>query len=306
MATLKTPAGEPRNTPPIYIGGGVFRALNSPDDPETGNFGALRGNTFGAFREHFEERAAILEYEAGMARPEAEAIALADTIKHFQTETRPSKETEPLSSHSLENPTMLTVSETPGTSFEMPPAGPVAARCNRLIDLGTQESTFEGEVKRQRKILLSWELAELRTDGTPFQISRRFGLSLHENASLRKFLQAWRGRPFSETELTGFDLRKLLNAPAMLNIMHTSRNGKDYANIASISPLPKGMAAPDLSAPPVVFDIDSDDAGKVLETLSENLIETISNSPEWKQRLEHQALACEALSETISDDDLAF
>ena len=180
---------------------------------------------------------------------------------------------------------MLTVSETKSGTFEMPPAGPIAGRCHRLIDLGSQESTYEGEKKMQRKILLSWELSELRTDGTPFVISRRFGLSLHEKAALRQFLQAWRGRPFTAGELDLFDLRKLMGAPCLLNIMHTERAGKQYANIASISPLPKGMTAPDLTAEPMAFDIDADDAPAILETLSEGLQATITASPEWQERI---------------------
>lgn len=195
---------------------------------------------------------------------------------------------------------MLTVAEDTTTTFELPPAGPVAARCSRVIDLGSQESDYQGEKKMQRKLLLTWELAELRTDNAPFTISRRFGLSLHEKAALRGFLQAWRGRPFSPEELTGFDLRRLLSAPCLLNVMHTSRNGKDYANIISISPLPKGMTAPELSAPGVVFDIDADDAPEVLETLSDNLQATIAASPEWQARIANSEPAF------ANDDDIAF
>ena len=180
---------------------------------------------------------------------------------------------------------MLTVSETKSANFEMPPAGPVAGRCSRLIDLGSQESDYQGEKKMQRKLLITWELAELRTDGTPHIISRRFGLSLHEKAALRAFLQAWRGRPFTQEELDLFDLRKLLNAPALLNIMHTERAGKQYANIASISPLPKGMEAPALTGSPLAFDIDADDAPSILESLSEGLQATICASPEWQERI---------------------
>jgi hypothetical protein len=204
---------------------------------------------------------------------------------------------------------MLTVAESTTAAFEMPPAGPVAARCSRLIDLGSQESDYQGEKKMQRKLLLSWELAELRSDDTPFVISRRFGLSLHEKAALRGFLQAWRGRPFSAEELAGFDLRRLLSAPCMLNIMHASRNGKDYANIASVSPLPKGMTAPELSAPPLAFDIDAPDAPEILETLSENLQATICGSPEWQARIKQQgqpAPAAPAGPFADFDDDIPF
>ena len=198
---------------------------------------------------------------------------------------------------------MLTVSAENSGTFELPPAGAVASRCNRVIDLGSQESTFEGKTSMKPKVLLSWELAELRTDGSPFTISRRFGLSLHENSALRAFLQAWRGRPFTDEELAGFDLRKLINAPCLLNIAHASRNGKDYANILSISPLPKGMTAPELAAPAVLFDIDEPDAPDTLEGLSEGLQATITASPEWKSRV--YALDAAAGAGGL-DDDLAF
>lgn len=200
---------------------------------------------------------------------------------------------------------MLTVSAESSGSFELPPAGPVAARCCRLIDLGSQKGEFQGKATLKRKLLVSWELAELRADGTPFQISRRFTTSLDEKASLRQFLQAWRGRPFSDEELSGFDLRKLLNAPAMLNIGHTSRNGKDYSNILSVSPLPKGMTAPDLATPPVTFDIDAANAPDLLETLSENLQATIAASPEWAARVK-ASREREPGSDDEPLDDIAF
>lgn len=200
---------------------------------------------------------------------------------------------------------MLTVSAESSGSFELPPAGPVAARCCRLVDLGSQKGEFQGKATLKRKLLVSWELAELRADGTPFQISRRFTLSLDEKASLRQFLQAWRGRPFSDEELSGFDLRKLLSAPAMLNIGHTNRNGKDYANILSVSPLPKGMSAPDLAAAPVTFDIDAANAPDLLETLSENLQATIAASPEWAARVK-ASREREPGSDDEPLDDIAF
>lgn len=201
---------------------------------------------------------------------------------------------------------MLTVSAESSGSFELPPAGPVAARCCRLIDLGSQKGEFQGKATLKRKLLVSWELAELRADGTPFQISRRFTLSLDEKASLRQFLQAWRGRPFSDEELAGFDLRKLLNAPAMLNIGHTNRNGKDYANILSVSPLPKGMTAPDLAAAPVTFDIDAANAPDVIETLSENLQATIAASPEWAARVKAAREREPGEDDEPFGDDVAF
>lgn len=202
---------------------------------------------------------------------------------------------------------MLTVAENQTATFELPPAGPTAARCSRLIDLGSQESEFNGERKMQRKLLLTWELAEARADGTPFTVSRRFGLSLHEKSSLRAFLQSWRGRPFTPEELAGFDLRKLLGAPCLLNLMHAERAGKQYANIASITPLPKGMTAPGLSADPVVFDIDDRQTHPALLGLSESLQATIEQAPEWKAHAGGDAKR-EPAGEAFPDleDDIPF
>jgi hypothetical protein len=203
---------------------------------------------------------------------------------------------------------MLTVSAEQSGTFELPPAGAVAARCCRLLDLGSQPGEFKGKQTMKRKILVSWELAEMRADETPFQISRRFTTSLAEKAAMRGFLEAWRGRAFTPEELAGFDLRKLLNAPAMLNIATVTRDGKDYANILSISPLPRGMTAPDLTAPAVCFDIDAENAPDILETLSDNLAATITASPEWKARIKAASREREPGSddEPGLDDDIAF
>jgi len=200
---------------------------------------------------------------------------------------------------------MLTLSATDSQTFELPPAGAVAARCSRILDLGSQESTFEGERREQRKVLLSWELAELRTEGTPHHISRRFGLSLHEKAALRQFLVAWRGRQFTDDELKAFDLRKLAGAPCMLNVVHVDRAGKQYANIASISPLPRGMVAPELTSKPLVLDLDAEDAPAIIEQLSDSLQETITGSPEWRARISDMRTPAPTALDAM-DDDIPF
>jgi hypothetical protein len=204
---------------------------------------------------------------------------------------------------------MLTVSESPN-AFELCPAGSVAARLARIIDLGTQQTTFNGETKRQHKVLLTWQIAENRSDGTPHQISRRFSLTLGEQSALRQFLASWRGKPFAETELQNFDLRKLLNLPCLLNVLHVERAGKQYANIFSVSPLPKSMSAPELVGPAVAFDIDDESTHHVLVDLSESLQATIEQSPEWKAHASARGHAAPAGAGTAADDgfedDIAF
>ena len=47
------------------------------------------------------------------------------------------------------------------------------------------------------------------THGRRFDVARVYTLCLHERAALRKDLESWRGRKFTEQELDGFDLEKL-------------------------------------------------------------------------------------------------
>lgn len=172
-----------------------------------------------------------------------------------------------------------------GGDFTPPPAGTHIAVCYRLIDLGTQIGEYKGERSVKRKIMLSWEIPDERTDeGKPFTISQRYTFSSHEKSALRKDLEAWRGMRFQESDFGpgGFDIKNVLGVGCMLSIIHTEKDGKTYSNISSLSKLPKGMKAPApendityLSLEPGAFD------RSVYEKLSDGIKQTIQKSPEW-------------------------
>lgn len=132
--------------------------------------------------------------------------------------------------------------------FEPCPAGPQVAVCCDVVDLGIVEVTFSGETKRQHKVEIRWQSAELREDGKPFLVRERFTLSLHEKSKLRPFLEAWRGRKFTDEEAEGFDLERLIGVAGYINVVHRQGSkGGTFANVASIMPLPKAMQAPTIS-----------------------------------------------------------
>ena len=56
------------------------------------------------------------------------------------------------------------------TGFIQPEVGVHEARCVKVIDLGTQKSTFEGETTWKRQVMLIWELPEQLKDGMPLTI----------------------------------------------------------------------------------------------------------------------------------------
>jgi len=131
-----------------------------------------------------------------------------------------------------------------GTNYTPAPAGTHAAVCADVVDMGILKVSFGGKEKEQHKVRIVWQIDELRDDGNPHQVSKRYTLSLHEKAALRKDLESWRGRAFSAEELEGFDLETLLSKPVLLNVVHATKDGSTYANVASLMRLPKQMQAP--------------------------------------------------------------
>lgn len=174
-----------------------------------------------------------------------------------------------------------------GGEFVPPPAGTFPAICYRIIDLGTQETTFQGERKEQHKVLLSWELKSDETimdDGQPMSIHQRYTWSMHEKATLRRHLEAWRGAKFKDSDFGpgGFDVKNVLGKSCMLTIMHNESNGKTYANVASVSKLPKGMTAGELHNKTMLIWLTRDEFDRdAFDELSDGLKMTIKKSPEY-------------------------
>ena len=175
-----------------------------------------------------------------------------------------------------------------GGDFTPPPAGTHIAICYRVIDLGTQKIEWQGSAKEQHKVLLSWELpGELMEDGRPFTISKRYTLSSHEKSTLRKDLEAWRGKAFTDADFGpgGFDIASIIGKACLLSIVHTEKDGKTYANINSLSRLAKGMEAPEITNERLYLSLSAE-PGKfvsaVMDKLSDGLQDTIRKSPEYQ------------------------
>ena len=112
-----------------------------------------------------------------------------------------------------------------------------------IIDLGFQENITFG--KTQRKVMIVWnivgETIVVKDEELPRVMSKEYTMSLGEKSTLRKDLEAWRGRPFTAEELEGFDLINILNVPCQLQLNQQEKNGRTFVNIAAIMAIPKGM-----------------------------------------------------------------
>jgi len=108
-----------------------------------------------------------------------------------------------------------------GEDFQPCPAGNHIAICTGVVSVGKHENNFNPEKAPKNEVVLMWTLPNaVREDGFPFVLTKTYTLSLHEKASLRKDLNAWRGKAFTEQELEGFNLLNILEKPCMLQINH--------------------------------------------------------------------------------------
>lgn len=210
--------------------------------------------------------------------------------------------------------------EDKGGNFERCPSGMHLARCYRIIDLGTQKSEYMGQVKYLHKVMLGWEIHGTddngkplkMNDGRPFGIFKNYTLSWSEKANLRLDLQSWRGRPFTQEEMRKFDLKNVLGAWCMLNVIERpGQDGKTYTNVNGVTPVPaiiKQNGLPEGVNKTELFNLTEPDMA-MFESFSENLKTKIKASPEW-QKLESKAAAPipapAATGGVEEDDDIPF
>lgn len=103
-------------------------------------------------------------------------------------------------------------------SYIDPPPGVHLAVAVDVTDPQDYKTSF-GVKSRLR---LVWEIEEKMTEGEhagkPYLANKFYTPSLNERSNLYKDLTSWRGKAFTEAELKGFDLEKLLGVSCQLVI----------------------------------------------------------------------------------------
>jgi hypothetical protein len=173
--------------------------------------------------------------------------------------------------------------------FKIAPAGLHMARLYSIIDLGHQATEWAGETKIMHKVVFTWELHgdddsnnPLKTDdGKPLIVSKRYTVSLGDQARLRQDLEAWSNKKMTPEDRKNFDLKGLLGKFCMVNITH-SEDGK-YANISGISPVPSALrnVQPEGINPTLHFWLNEFDQAKY-DALPKYYKEKIAESSEWR------------------------
>lgn len=200
------------------------------------------------------------------------------------------------------------------TERTLAPIGNHLARCVRMIHIGTAEENIQGTVKKLNKVKLSWELPDEthvfkeEKGAEPFMVSKEYTLSMSDRANLRKDLESWRGKGFTDKQAEEFDITVLLGIPCMINVIHKTAktSGNNYVVVSSITPLPKRVECPEQVIPS--FEFNFTDCFENFEQLDEWTQNKIKETDEFKALTETAPIEDAApVSEEVEDlSELAF
>ena len=171
-------------------------------------------------------------------------------------------------------------------SYTPAPEGTHRAVCSGIAVLGTYDEEYQGVEKKQKKIRIFYELPDetREYDGKtePTKISKEFTFSWSDKANLYKFINNWRGKPFTADELKKFNVFSVVSAPCLLTIQHKigKTSGKQYAEITSATPMVKGMEKP-VPTETFFYAVDQHNEA-VYANLPEFVRNKIADSDEWK------------------------
>jgi hypothetical protein len=208
---------------------------------------------------------------------------------------------------------MSIVAKNSGFTRELVPAGNYIARCYKMIEIGTVAEIVMGQTKTLHKVRVGWELPtetkvfDQAKGAQPLVIDQEYTLSMHEKSNLRKMLESWRGKAFTEKEAESFDITKLLGAPCMLNIIHKqSKTGNSYEQIAGVTAVVKGFAVPPQVNKNFVLSYDAWNQ-ELFDTLPDFIKQKMMSSLEYAaMKNPHAKTFTDANDITEPIDDLPF
>lgn len=167
---------------------------------------------------------------------------------------------------------------------KVPPveAGVYMAVCIGFVDLGEQYS--EKFKNYSYKGMYIWELPgetiEIDGEQKPRQLSKEFTISGSSKSNLRKFIETWNSKSYSDEDFMEFDVFEQVGKPCQLNVVLNET--KEYANVDNLMPIPKGFPAPTTTTEHIKWDMDAwnDD---VFAKLPEWIQEKIKKSTQYQK-----------------------
>lgn len=192
-----------------------------------------------------------------------------------------------------------------GGNFKQPNVGLQAARIYKIVDIGTQTDTFEGEEKVARKMIVFFELSQKMEDGKPYSIFKEYNQAIKwPNATLRKHWKSWKGKDMTDEEVQNFDARSLLGETCMVNLVLSNTKKAKVDNLMAVI---EGVPVPAAYNEQVFFDLDAKPFPQaVFDELPKWIKEKIDKSPEYESIINPEAAAAPAAGAGKSSDDIPF
>lgn len=158
----------------------------------------------------------------------------------------------------------INVKDTGGRNYKPMPQGTHHAVCDMVIDLGSQNTSWDGEAKVVHQVFIRWQVPAFRVkyelDGKeiegPMAIGKIYTASLSQKANLRKDLEGWRAKTFTADELKEFDLTAIAGANCLLVITHRVKGDNTYANVTAIAAVPHGTTKIGTEGDTVTYSAD--------------------------------------------------
>ena len=165
-----------------------------------------------------------------------------------------------------------------------PPVEPgvYMAVCIGFIDLGEQYS--EKFKSYTNKGMYVWELPgetiEIDGEQKPRQLSKEFTISASNKSNLRKFIETWNSKSYSDEDFMEFDVFEQVGKPCQLNVVLNET--KEYSNVDNLMPIPRGFPAPTTDTKLIKWDMDAWN-DEVFAELPEWIQEKIKKSTQYQK-----------------------
>jgi len=186
------------------------------------------------------------------------------------------------------------------------------AVCDIVADLGLQETFFGTKRRLYVRFEVPGERWEYEKDGKQMEGPGVIGFtetaSMNKKANLRKKLEGWRGRSFTDQEAEQFDITSILGKAAMINVQESSGDdGKTYSNVVGIMPIPKGVPAPKAELPLLLYhEGDKSQLSRLPEWIQKKINEQIPEPDEMEDVHSVDRREDTSFNPEITDDDIPW
>ena len=192
--------------------------------------------------------------------------------------------------------------------FETLDKGRYAAICYQIVDMGTTNQEYEGKVSKKKQVRITFETtSEMMADGRPFSINQTYTASLSTMANLRKHLESWRNKNFTEEEEAGFDITNLLGCTADVEVGHTSGGNE---KIIGLRYPEGGVQKVATKNEQIIFDLDvyNDEFRGKSSDETKAMCDVFADFPEWLQKdiedsFEHKAAVDEGNASGVTQTE---